>query len=100
QVLGIERIRRHAQLASLVPPLIPCTVGIDLDPQPVGVSEVQRLTHEMIRHAGVGADLSEVGEKPPERRTVGKQDREMEESQPAALWDRTRSGPLIELDDG
>src|SRR6185436_16836046 len=47
---NIQRVGRHLELPFVPPPAVARSVGIDLDAEPIGIPQVQRLAHRMIRH--------------------------------------------------
>ncbi len=48
KTLDVERQRRH-QLGDLSLPLLAWAVGVDLDAVPVGIAQIDRLAHRMVR---------------------------------------------------
>ena len=69
----------------------PRTVGVDLDPVVVGVSEVDRLAHDVIGEArDLNAVANDVGEEPAEARAVGYEQRDVEEAGVALSRRRAR----------
>jgi hypothetical protein len=99
EILHVERDGRHLQLAAGIAPVRTRPIGVHLDPQSVGIGEVERLAHEMIRHAGIRADLRQMTHEPPERCAIRKQNREVEQSELPALRMRTRARLFVQLDD-
>jgi hypothetical protein len=96
-VVHVEGIRRHEQLPLPVPPLVARPVGVHLDAVAVGVMQVQRLAHEVVRRAGCHARVGEVRCEPSQRRAVRQQQREVVEAMLPARRDRRRAGLLPQL---
>ena len=100
EVLDVQRIGRHHQLLPPGPPAVARPVGVDLDPQAVGVGQVQRLAHQVIGHPRVGTDPAQMGQEPAERGAVRKQDRKMVKPQPPAPRHRRRARVLAQFEEG
>ena len=98
QIRHVERVRRHHEFPVLLPPGALRTVGVDLDPQPVRIAEVDRLAHQVVGHPGTLADLGQVPHEAAELRPVRQQDGEMVQAQPAAARHRRNPGALAQLD--
>ena len=60
------------------------SIGVDLDTQPIGVREVQRLAHEVIRHADPDLLRGQVRGKAAEGRAVGQEQCEVIQAERAA----------------
>src|SRR5205814_1271462 len=99
QILDIQMIGRHVQLALVVAPGPARSVGVDFDSQSIGISEINCLADEVIRHSGVGADLAEMRHESAERSAIGQQDGEMIQAEQAATRNRTRGAELAQMND-
>jgi hypothetical protein len=82
QVVQVERLGGHHELPLLDAPGGARPVGVHLDPQPVGVLQVERLAHPVVRRAGALADLRQVRHEAPQRGAVGEEDGEVVQPQP------------------
>jgi hypothetical protein len=83
-LLDVQRVGRHGELAIAVPPCLSRTVGVYLDPQIVGIPQVERFADQVIGHAHANAKRRGVGGKSSEHRAVRQQDGEVVEPQGAA----------------
>src|SRR5665647_2402672 len=70
QILNIERLRCHLDLVVDGRPRGTIAVGIYLDSKPIGIGEINRLTDQMVRHAGIRADIGEMLDECAERPSV------------------------------
>src|SRR5438034_151241 len=66
--VDVEWNRGHAELPLLLAPSAARPVRVHLDAEVVRILEIDRFAHEVIRHAGVRAQLAKMLEKPPQRR--------------------------------
>jgi len=64
--VDVERIGGHRKLAIVVPPGIARAIRIDFNPQPVGIPEIERLAHQVIRHADFQIEGCEMRSEPSE----------------------------------
>ena len=71
QIFDIEMVGRHVQLTLVVAPRSARPVGVNFDAESVGVGEINGFADEVIRHAGVGADLAQVSDESSKRCAVG-----------------------------
>lgn len=99
EILCVERLRVHQELTSVVPPRLHGPIGVNLDPESVGVAQIKRLTHRVIRCARVVPYFGQVPEKSPQRRPVGEEESEVVQSKPSTTWDRRRARKGLELDE-
>ena len=66
QIDHVERDRRHRQFLAVVTPARGRTVGIHLDPQPVGIGQIDRLADLVVRHPGLHAHRPQVRDEASE----------------------------------
>ncbi|CAN5842297.1 hypothetical protein BH24GEM1_BH24GEM1_22260 [soil metagenome] len=99
EVVQVEEVGRHREGAALCAPRGPRPVGIDLDAQAVGIGEVQRLAHEVVRRSGVFPDGAEVRHEAAERRPAREKQGEVVESEAPASRHRSRAPALDKLDE-
>jgi hypothetical protein len=69
----VERLGRHRDLPGLVPPRAPRPVGVYLDAEAVGIGEVDRLAHEVIRHPRIDAEPGQMGHEPAQCRAIAEE---------------------------
>ncbi len=74
-------------------------IGVHLDPETVGIAQVDGFAHEVIGHSGALADLAQMAEEPPERGALRQQDREVVQPEPASARHGARARTLVQLDD-
>jgi hypothetical protein len=94
----VEWLRRHLELPVAQRPRFARAICINLDSKAIRIGEVHSFTDEMIRHSRVRADFTEMLNESAERRTIGKQNGEMIETEQSAPWNGTHSFLLDELD--
>ncbi len=94
----IDRIGGHHQLPPDPPPGAPRPVGVHFDTEVVGILEIERLAHEVIRRAYSRADLTDMPEKAAQRGAVRQQYGEVVETHPATARCRPHARPLPKLD--
>ncbi len=97
--MRVERLGRHHELAVGVLPRRTLAVGIDLDAESVGIREIERFAHQVVRHPGPFAACRQVREQAPERRAIGQQDREVEKPEAAPAVRRCRAGHGVQRDE-
>src|SRR5687767_2205742 len=97
---GVQVLGRHVDLQLVVAPRIAGTVGVDLDPEPVRIREINRFAYCVIGHSGAYAYIGEVRNEPPKRCPVREQNREVIKSEQPAPRYWTRRGVSSQLDDG
>src|SRR5690349_21252579 len=95
--LDVERNGGHHQQAIAILPARARAVGVDFDPEPVRIGEIDGLADEVVRHSSVGAELLEVREEAPERGPIGQEDREVIQTDAPSPRHRLRSLQLLEL---
>ena len=98
EFLNVHRVGGHHQFAIHPPPGLARPVGVDLDAEPIGVLQVERLAHEMVARAGVDADGTEMPDEAAERRAIREEDREVIEPETRPRCDGPDAGDLIQLD--
>src|SRR5687767_584676 len=94
QVVHVEGVGRHRELALLVPPRVPRSVGVHLDAEPIRIGEVDRFAHQVIGHAGLHPDSGQMLHKPAECGSIGEEDGEVIEAQAATSGHGCRAAPL------
>src|SRR5688572_4658062 len=73
----IQWCASHRELRSIVLPRASRAVSVHLDTEVVGILQVDRLTHEMVRHSMPLTVLREMRQQTSEGGTIGQQDREV-----------------------
>lgn len=98
KIAHVERFCRHCDLPTLVTPLRARAVGVDLDAETVGIGEVDGLTHQVVRHAGLHAGLREVPYEPCEVGAFGQEEGDVEEPEEPSPGDGPCPRPLDQFD--
>lgn len=91
--MHVYRVGGHLELAPHARPRLARAVHVHLDAQSIRIGQIERLAHEVIPGPGPLADVGEVTHEPPQRRTIGQQDREVE--QPEVRAPGRRSGAAV-----
>jgi hypothetical protein len=98
KVTDVQALGRHVQLPALRPPGRSRPIGIHLDPESVGIAQIQRLAHRVIRAARVLSQFAEMAHEPAERSAIRHQDREVVQPEPPTGRHRTRLRPFVQPD--